>query len=739
MHFKRRKSKAPVIILFTVVALAVFALVFLLFNANILNSGQKAQPIQLTAPINGLSLSVSEIDAFAMLKTTEEQQLFIDNFISFAKANGFNSVFIKLISNSGEEYSIFGRNRSINTLQNVSANDKLFNKFDPMDYLTAVAIQNNIAVFGTVTEQFITEQEHLDIAQNVYESYSFTGMYYEEQTESEFGMLQPLTENTTALFYTAAGAWANPSSAFSQTLNAGYNGLVVDDYALALEFGKAFATIQSAASQPIAATGLLNYTPPQTLQITFPTQDTPIYTSTRYIMGTCEPNLPLYLNGTEITQTNDGGFFGVLVDIHSGENIFELKQGDLTYTHILTQPTWSGSSGSSSGTSSGSSSTSTTQPQDGTQAVEGEYVIIANWIASVLSDAGNDAAIIDTARQGAQVYVQSSVLTYRSGAPTWAYEITGGGYVLARNTTPAPEQTVRAALNSASAQAMPDINGEKLTFTGSGTPLAFTSLSENTLSLRFFDTDIASDFNISGSAMVQNLQVNDIADGAKELLLYFSEPLHGYSVEYEDGNVVLYLKNTPKLNTENAAKPLIGVSVLLDAGHGDTDSGAIGVGGLDAPSEKHVNLAVTMAAKTRLEQMGATVYLTRSDDVFLELEERNALITHYMPDFFISVHHNSVAETTDANDASGIECYYFTPMSEMLAQSLVTNSVAATSRPDRGAKWGYYYVARNNICPSVLFEAGFMVNPAEYSSIVNEQDIWLMGDAIAQSVLDNVQ
>ena len=60
---------------------------------------------------------------------------------------------------------------------------------------------------------------------------------------------------------------------------------------------------------------------------------------------------------------------------------------------------------------------------------------------------------------------------------------------------------------------------------------------------------------------------------------------------------------------------------------------------------------------------------------------------------------------------------------------------AATGRPERGAFWGYYYVARNATCPAVLLEVGFMVNPAEYEQVSDEMTLWATGDAIARSVL----
>jgi len=132
------------------------------------------------------------------------------------------------------------------------------------------------------------------------------------------------------------------------------------------------------------------------------------------------------------------------------------------------------------------------------------------------------------------------------------------------------------------------------------------------------------------------------------------------------------------------------------------------------------------------------VQTIRTDDSFLSLEERNRAIVAGQPDFFIAVHHNSIDLSVDANLQTGTECYYFYPAGKALAQALVRNVTQATSRPDRGAQWGYYYVTRSTVCPAVLLEAGFMVNPSEYENVTSEPQLWAAGDAIARSVLECV-
>ena len=92
---------------------------------------------------------------------------------------------------------------------------------------------------------------------------------------------------------------------------------------------------------------------------------------------------------------------------------------------------------------------------------------------------------------------------------------------------------------------------------------------------------------------------------------------------------------------------LTGKKILIDPGHGGSSSGAIGKNGT---KEKVVNLAVARILKVLLEQQGASVYMTREEDVpdslTVKLNIREDLASRclfrdsIMPDLFVSIHHN---------------------------------------------------------------------------------------------------
>ncbi len=92
--------------------------------------------------------------------------------------------------------------------------------------------------------------------------------------------------------------------------------------------------------------------------------------------------------------------------------------------------------------------------------------------------------------------------------------------------------------------------------------------------------------------------------------------------------------------------------IVLDPGHGGHDTGSIGPSGL---LEKDLVLQVAKELQRLLqEKLGAEVFLTRSDDTFISLEERTAIANKHKADLFLSIHANS----STSRNASGVETYF---------------------------------------------------------------------------------
>lgn len=462
----------------------------------------------------------------------------------------------------------------------------------------------------------------------------------------------------------------------------------------------------------------------QTLAVTYPTADGATVTGGNlFLMGTSDPGAPLTLNGADVARGNDAGVWGVLVTLEVGENTFALQNGaqSLTYTVNRRKAGGSGGGGGS-------------LPADGSApAAEGQFLQVTDAIASALRSSSDSGSISETLYCGATAQVVASARYSTGSKMSYAYQLSTGDWV--RSATCRLIDAQPAALAAPVIAYDSAARSTVLTFAG-GTPAVFHSWEGNTLTLTFLSAAFAEELPalpefIAGAAA----QNND--DGSCTLTLHFagSDPLYGWAVNYdtEANTTAVWLKRTPRLSGDDSA-PLAGVTVMIDAGHGGSDDGAMGAAGVNAPLEKDLNLAAATAVQYRLEQLGATVLMTRTDDGFPTLGDRVTAMNEQHPDLFISLHHNSLELTGDINNAWGTEAYWFFDEGEQLAASLIEHVCAATGRQNRGAKYGYYYVTRSNICPAALLELGFVTNPSEYVDCESDESLQAEAAAIAQAV-----
>lgn len=147
--------------------------------------------------------------------------------------------------------------------------------------------------------------------------------------------------------------------------------------------------------------------------------------------------------------------------------------------------------------------------------------------------------------------------------------------------------------------------------------------------------------------------------------------------------------------------------VFIDPGHGGKDNGA---SSLNKRHEKDFVLSLGQKVAALLEkEPKIEVTMTRSDDTFIELEERPNLANNADADLFVSIHANSAGKET----VGGTETYYWTEQSLDFAKLMHRYLVEATGFPDRKVKQERFVVIRNSTMPAVLLEIGFLTNRAE--------------------------
>jgi len=153
-------------------------------------------------------------------------------------------------------------------------------------------------------------------------------------------------------------------------------------------------------------------------------------------------------------------------------------------------------------------------------------------------------------------------------------------------------------------------------------------------------------------------------------------------------------------------------AIMLDAGHGGSDTGAIGVSGV---YEKDLVLAVTRQVAQALRNRGYEVLLTRESDRFLSLGARADLCNRLLPMVFVSIHANSIEDPA----FTGVMSFHFAGAGEAanLAHAIQRNLVSAAGAVDRGVRTANFFVLRETVVPAVLVEIGFLTNAVEESNL----------------------
>ena len=171
--------------------------------------------------------------------------------------------------------------------------------------------------------------------------------------------------------------------------------------------------------------------------------------------------------------------------------------------------------------------------------------------------------------------------------------------------------------------------------------------------------------------------------------------------------------------------------IILDAGHGGEDCGAIGTSGV---LEKDLNFAVAQQLGQILTERGYTVIQTRTEDKLLykehenikgmrkisDLKNRHFISESYPDGILVSIHMNVFSQSK----YSGLQIWSADDAGSCRLAELLQNKVCATLQPEnhRRAKKGAssMFLLRDNTHEAILIECGFLSNPAECARLEDE-------------------
>lgn len=182
-------------------------------------------------------------------------------------------------------------------------------------------------------------------------------------------------------------------------------------------------------------------------------------------------------------------------------------------------------------------------------------------------------------------------------------------------------------------------------------------------------------------------------------------------------------------------------TVVLDAGHGSSDSGKVGINGV---LEKDINLSVSKKTKKYLEKKGIRVIMTRDKDESLaegekgnrkvqDMKARVKRINDTKPDLAVSIHQNSYHEES----IHGAQVFYYEHSESGEKDARILQEALLAVDPDNTrqvkANTTYYLLKRTEV-PILIVECGFLSNQEEAEKLASEDYQKEIAKAIANGI-----
>lgn len=265
--------------------------------------------------------------------------------------------------------------------------------------------------------------------------------------------------------------------------------------------------------------------------------------------------------------------------------------------------------------------------------------------------------------------------------------------------------------------------------------------------------------NIESGKLIEKINVKEIKNGLTKIRISFAAPLNedSYKISVQPANrsekksarvVIDIRKKDFQITSERNANETQNFHeeenftaadkvIVLDAGHGGSDNGAVGPHGV---KEKDVALAVALKTEKILKNQGMKVVMTRRTDIDVaspnasNSAELQARVNKIPPqaDIFISIHCNAF---TNPN-SHGMETFHSNANSggQRLATLLNEELAKHGKLFNRGVKAANFYVIKRATCPASLIELGFITNPTEEELLADEHYQNILAGAISNAV-----
>ena len=542
--------------------------------------------------------------------------------------------------------------------------------------------------------------------------------------------------------------------------------------------------------------------------VSIPSGNTTTGYSRYYLNGTSDPGKTLYLNGKPVTNRSLMGYFGILVDLKNGSNVFTFSQDGSYVTRVITRS--SGSSAASKMSKAGITASSVF-PQAQEYRQPGEKITLSCTApagSKVTVKVGGKTYGMKTASKsgglypakftytytvpsytgaarnidlGAPVYTMNYKGTVRTqkapgkigvimkGSPfyaeiskedidTFAEPVSGNGasyelrkgmvdYVTgmtgsyARLSSGLWVRKTSIATYTSRAQLSPTVSAahyeagskwDSISFDYPYSMAAVAKFDGNVLTLSISALQSGALPALPDSSPFSSVSfVRDGSLGRYRLTLTPGRTIEGYYIEKTMTGIILHVKNPARATMGD--RPLTGLTIMLDPGHGGTENGAIGPLGTSYP-EKTINLNTALKLRDELWSLGADVLMTRTTDVTVPLTDRLDASRRAKPDMFLSIHANSMEVNVDISKITGFSVHYKETLAKPLSEVLLAGA-AETGRVNKGVRWDNFYVVRGTWTPSMLIENCFVPNPSDFELITSEAEQIRLAKSLADGIV----
>ena len=209
-----------------------------------------------------------------------------------------------------------------------------------------------------------------------------------------------------------------------------------------------------------------------------------------------------------------------------------------------------------------------------------------------------------------------------------------------------------------------------------------------------------------------------------------SSTIWGYDLLQDGKRLILKVKYPPVYDI-TSIRPLTGVKIAIEAGHGGSNTGAIGLSGLP---EKEINLDLSFRLGELCKSMGADVLQVRDADVDMSLLAKRDKAVKWDPDILVSIHAN--AGGRGYLSVAGTSTYWHNPFWAPLAAKIYDRLLELDLKEFGVVGSFNYTVTRTSQIPSVLVEQAFMSHAEDEEKLADPEFRQQMAQKIQAGLID---